>query len=120
MKLKTAKNITLNSDLSDKYRLNDVLLTDKKRRTIQQLIDKSPMFLWNKIHSKHSNVSLVRNAYALLKAKVAKKRPDLVELAEKKHLQHKTTKLLRKELRNGTLGTSGSRFKKISSRLVTK
>lgn len=110
----------LDKTLSDKYRLNDVLRTDKKRRTIKHLIDKSPMYLWHKIHSKHSNVSLVRNAYALLKAKVAKKRPDLVERAEKEHLQQKTKKMLRKALRDGTAGLPGSRFKKIASRKVIK
>ena len=120
MKLKTKKNETLNSELSRKYRLTDVLLTDKKRRTIQQLIDKSPMYLWNKIHSKHSNVSLVRDAYAKLKAKVAIKRPDLVKQVEKDFEAYKAKKRLLKEIRNGSLGTSNSRFKKISSKLVSK
>lgn len=112
------KDNNLNNELSDKYRLNDVLRTDKKRRTIKHLIDKSPLYLWHKIHSKHSDVSLVRNAYALLKVAVAKKRPDLVERAEQQHLHHKTKKLLRKELQNCTAGLPGSRFKKIASRKV--
>ena len=118
MDLKTKKNETLNSELSKKYRLTDVLLTDKKWRTIQQLIDKSPMYLWNKIHAKHSNVSLVRDAYAKLKAKVAIKRPDLVKQAKKDFEAYKAKKRLLKELRNGTAGLSGSRFKKIASRKV--
>lgn len=120
MDLKTKKNETLNSELSKKYRLTDILLTDKKARTIQHLIDKSPMYLWNKIHTKHSNVSLVRDAYAKLKAKVAIKRSDLVKQAEKDFEAYKAKKRLLKELRNGTLGTSNSRFKKISSSLVNK
>ncbi|MBT8252542.1 MAG: hypothetical protein KJN68_01110 [Bacteroidia bacterium] len=118
--MKTKKNETLNNVLSKKYRLTDVLLTDKKRRTIQQLIDKSPMYLWNKIHAKHSNVSLVRVAYAKLKAKVAIKRPDLVKKTEKEFEAYKAKKRLLKEQRNGTLGSSNSRFKKVSSKLVNK
>jgi hypothetical protein len=111
-------NLNLNNELSDKYRLNDVLRTDKKRRTIKQLIESSPLQLWQKIHSKHSNVSLVRNVYAMLKAEVAKKRPDLVERAEKQHLQHKTKKILRKALKDGTVGLPNGRFKKIASRKI--
>ncbi len=118
MVFNSKKNKDLNNKLSDKYRLNDVLRTDKKWRTIKQLIDKSPMYLWHKIHSKHSNVSLVRNAYSRLKAKVGEIRPDLVERAEKEHLHQKTKKMLRKELRDGTAGLPNSRFKKIASRKV--
>jgi len=118
MVLKTQKNINLNKKLSDKYRLSDVLRTDKKRRTIEELINKNPLYLWYKIHSKHSDVSLVRNAYAILKKKVKQKRPDLVEKAEKEHLHHKTKKLLRKEIKDGTAGLPGSRFKKIASRKI--
>ena len=114
------KSKNLNKDLSDKYMLDDVLRTDRKRRTIKQLIDNSPIYLWNKIHSKHSDVSLVRNAYAKLKTKVRAIRPDLVEQAEKKHQQQKTKKMLRKALQEGTAGLPSSRFKKITSKKVTE
>jgi hypothetical protein len=120
MNLKTKKNETLDSRLSTKYRLTDIVLSDKKRRTIQQLIDRSPLYLWNMIHSKHSNFSLVRNAYAMLKARVRAMRPDLVERAEKDYQQHKTKKMLRKALKEGTAGLPCSRFKKIASRKVVE
>jgi hypothetical protein len=108
------------SILSDKLTLTDVIPTDKKKRTIQELINKSPLYLWRIIHTKHSRVSLVRNAYGLLKIEVTKKRPDLVDKANKEHEINKLKKIAAKELRNGILGGEHSRFKKISSTKIIK
>ena len=112
------KTLKLNSRLSDKYKLNDILSFDKERRSIQQLITNNPLYLWELIHTKHSNVSLVRDAYAKLKARIARINPRLVEEVEKKHRYHKASKRLRKELREGKLGNEGSSFKKIASRKI--
>ena len=108
------------SILSDKYKLSDVIPFDKKKRTIEELINKSPLYLWRIIHTKNSNVSLVRNAYALLKIEVGKKWPKLVEKANKEHQLNKVKKIAYKEQRNGTFGGENSRFKKISSVKVIK
>lgn len=114
------KNLKLNSNLSDKYRLNDIVYFDKRLPTIEYLIDNDPSYLWRLIHKKHSNVSLVRDAYSKLKARIHKINPKLVEEVEKKHRYHKANKKLRKELREGTLGKEGSKFKKIASRLILR
>lgn len=106
------------SILSDKLKLSDVIPTDKKKRTIQELIKKSPLYLWRKIHIKHSRVSLVRNAYALLKIEVKKIKPKWVEKVNKEHQLNKLKKIAYKEQRYGTLGDKNSRFKKIASRKV--
>lgn len=120
MKNKYNKILKSNDRLSDKYRLNDILYFDKQLPTIDHLIEKDPMYLWNLIHQKHSNISLVRNAYAKLKIIITRINPKLVEDVEKKHNHHKAYKRLRKELRDGVLSKDGSRFKKITSRKVIK
>jgi hypothetical protein len=114
------KNLKLNSNLSDKYRLNDIVYFDKRLPTIEYLIANDPSYLWKLIHKKHSNVSLVRDAYFKLKARIHKINPKLVEEVESKHRYHKANKRLRKEHREGTLGKEGSRFKKIASRKILK
>ena len=120
--MKKAYNKTLkrNSNLSDKYRLNDIVYFDKRLPTIEYLIDNDPSYLWKLIHKKHSNVSLVRDAYSKLKARIHGINPKLVEEVESKHRYHKANKRLRKEHREGTLGKEGSRFKKIASRKILK
>lgn len=108
------------SILSDKLKLSDVIPFDKKKRTVEELINKSPLYLWKIIHTKHSSVSLVRNAYALLTIEVDKKWPKLVEKAKKEHQLNKVKKIAYKEQRNGAFGVENSRFKKISSVKVVK
>lgn len=108
------------TSVGDKLTLSDVIPTDKKKRTIKELIGKSPIYLWRLIHTKHSKVSLVRNAYALLKKEVAKKNPKLVEKADKEHELNKIKKIAYKEQRNGIFGGENSRFKKISSKKIIK
>jgi len=122
MKMKEAHKTTIshNNKLSDKYKINDILGFDKKCRSIQNLITNDPLYLWGLIHTKHSNVSLVRDAYAKLKARIVRINPGLVEDVEKKHRYHMASKRLRKELREGKLGNEGSRFKKIASRKIIK
>ena len=98
------KILKLNIRLSDKYKLNDILIFDKERRSIQQLTTNNPLYLRDLIHTKHSNVSLVRDAYAKLKARIVRINPRLVKEVEKKHRYHKANKRLRKELREGKPG----------------
>lgn len=114
------KTLKRNSNLSDKYRLNDIVHFDKRLPTIEYLIDNDPSYLWKLIHKKHSKVSLVRDAYAKLKVRIHGINPKLVEEVESKHRYHKVNKRLRKELREDTLGKEGSRFKKIASRKILK
>ena len=114
------KTLKRNSKLSDKCRLNDIIYSDKRLPTIEYLIDNDPLHLWKLIHTKHSKVSLVRDAYAKLKVRIHGINPKLVEQVEKKHRYHKASKRLRKELREGKLGKDGSSFKKIASRKIIK
>ena len=120
MKKAYKKTLKRNSNLSDKYRLNDIVYFDKRLPTIEYLIDNDPSYLWKLIHKKYSKVSLVRDAYPKLKVRIHGINPKLVEEVESKHRYHKANKRLRKELREGTLGKEGSRFKKIASRKILK
>lgn len=120
MMINRIKNRNRNKKLNNKYRFSDVLTINKKRYTIEGLINKNPLYLWKKINSKHSDVSLVHNAFVLLKKKVEQIRPDLVKKAEKEHKQKKLKKLLSKDIKDGKLGLPGSRFKKIASRKVIR
>lgn len=104
-----------NKLLSKKYQITSIILINKKRRIIDELINNAPLLLWNKIHKKHSKISLVRTAYAKLKYIVNQKRPDLVAKANKEHDQHKAKKRFQKEINTGLLGGENSRFKKIAS-----
>ena len=114
------KTLKRNSKLSDKCRLNDIIYSDKRLPTIEYLIDNDPLHLWKLIHTKHSKVSLVRDAYAKLKVRIHGINPKLVEQVEKKHRYHKSNKRLREELREGKLGKEGSSFKMIASRKIIK
>ena len=114
------KTLKRNSKLSDKCRLNDIIYSDKRLPTIEYLIDNDPLHLWKLIHTKHSKVSLVRDAYAKLKVRIHGINPKLVEQVEKKHRYNKSNKRLRKELREGKLGKEGSGFKMIASRKIIK
>ena len=79
------KTLKRNSSLFDKCRLNDIIYSDKRLPTIEYLIDNDPLYLWKLIHTKHSKVSLVRDAYAKLKVRIHGINPRLVKQVEKKH-----------------------------------
>ena len=114
------KTLKRNSKLSDKCRLNDIIYSDKRLPTIEYLTDNVPLHLQKLIHTKHSKVSLVRDAYAKLKVRIHGINPKLVEQVEKKHRYHKANKRLRIELREGKLSKEGSSFKMIASRKIIK
>jgi hypothetical protein len=107
-------------NLTSKLRLQDFLPWEDTAKSIKYLINKHPIQLWNRIHKKNSDVSLVRTAYAKLKINVAKINPALVEEVNKQHENHKALRKIKIEITNGILGGKNSRFKKVSSVKVTK
>ena len=90
-------------NLTSKLRLQDYIKWEETARSIQYLINKHPIQLWNRIHKKNSDISLVRTAYAKLKMKVAIINPSLVEKVNKQHEHHKALRKLKKEIAHGTI-----------------
>lgn len=100
--------------VSSKKREQDSIVVDGERIVISTLIKGNPLVLWNIVHTKGSETSLVRTAYAKLKEAVAKIDSTLVEKANKEHELNKSKRKIAIELKNGTLETSKSHFRKIN------
>lgn len=109
--------------VSSKRRLRDTILWKNDYVRVEYMIDNHPLVLWDMIHERKEGqmkVSLVRPAYAILKSRVEQLNPVMVEKVKRQFHNHKIKRKLLKDIANGTIGTSKSRFKRLNSRETKK
>lgn len=80
--------------------------------TIKTLVTVAPVLLWQLIHTKGSKVSLVRDAYSVLKQRISEIQPELIAINNIKYEEHKSKKRLERAIASGTIGTANSPYKR--------
>ena len=99
--------------LSHKLRDQDAACINGKCIRVSKLIKNDPLLLWKAIHSRDSEISLVRPTYFKLKNKVKELYPDEVQAVYKRYMKYKTKRKLDKEIRSGVFKTSKSKFSRL-------
>lgn len=101
--------------LSRKLRDMDNALINGEYTRVSTLIENDPMKLWNAIHRKGSEISLVRTTYHRLKTRIKEIAPDVVKSCEEKFRKYQAQRKFAKEKNDNILGTQKSKFQRISS-----
>ena len=103
-KIMSKKKLTKIFNITSKLRCGDAVCIDGVCEKVSLLIETAPLKLWDAIHKKGSNISLVRPTYYKLKQAVIDIDADRVINIEKKHKAHKAkrklAKLITRELHN--------------------
>ena len=97
-KNKSRSKVTEVFNISSKLRGCDAVSVGDYRGRVSAFIKNHPILLWDTIHKKYSNISLVRTAYNQLKNTVKIIAPEKVILVEKLHELHKSRRKLIKEI----------------------